>query len=71
MIFNFQWSALENACLMVYVSMMDDYGLCVMVIEHTEFDYYFFLDKWGLCVPASLKIFYVLLFSSKSPSNVT
>ena len=33
---------LENACLRVYVSMMDDYGLCPMVIEHTAFDYYFF-----------------------------
>ena len=30
---------------MVYVSMMDDYGLCPMVIEHTAFDYYLFLDK--------------------------
>ena len=31
---NFQWVALENARLRVYVSMMDDYGLCPMVIEH-------------------------------------
>ena len=44
-IFNFQWIALENACLRVYVSMMDDYGLCPMVIEHTAFGYYLFLDK--------------------------
>ena len=43
--FNFRWIALENACLRVNVSMMDDYGLCPMVIEHTAFDYYFFLDK--------------------------
>ena len=43
--FNFQWIALENACLRVYVSMMNDYGLCPMVFEHTAFDYYFFLDK--------------------------
>ena len=26
-IFNFQWIALENASLRVYVCMMDDYGL--------------------------------------------
>ena len=44
-IFNFQWIALENACLRVYVSMMDDYRLYPMVIEHTAYDYYFFLDK--------------------------
>ena len=44
-IFNFQWVALENASLRVYVGMMDDYGLCPMVIEHTVFDYYFFLGK--------------------------
>ena len=41
-IFNFQWGALENASLRVYVGMMDDYGLCLMVIEHIAFDYYFF-----------------------------
>ena len=52
--FNFQWIALENAYLRVYVSMMDDYGLYPMVIEHTVFDYYFFLDQYGLLVPASL-----------------
>ena len=44
-IFNFQWVALENASLRVYVGMMDDYGLCPMVIEKTTFDYYFFLGK--------------------------
>ena len=33
-ILNFQWDALENACLRVYVSMMDDYGQCPMLIEH-------------------------------------
>ena len=44
-IFNFQWVALENASLRVYVGMMDDYGLCPMVIEHIAFDYYFFLGK--------------------------
>ena len=38
-IFNFQWVALKNACLRVYVGMMDDYGLCPMVIEHIAFDY--------------------------------
>ena len=43
--FNFQWIALENACLRVYVSMMDDYGPCPMMIEHAVYDYYFFLDK--------------------------
>ena len=32
-------SALENACLRLYVGMMDDYGQCPMVIEHIEFDY--------------------------------
>ena len=30
----FQCFALENACLRVYVGMMDDYGLFPMVIEH-------------------------------------
>ena len=44
-IFNFQWIALENASLRVYVCMMDDYGLCLMVIEHTAFDYYLFFSK--------------------------
>ena len=44
-IFNFQWIALENASLGVYVCMMDDYGLCPRVIEHIAFDYYFFLGK--------------------------
>ena len=44
-IFNFQWIALENASLRVYVGIMDDYGLCPMVIEHTTFDYYFFFGK--------------------------
>ena len=34
--FNFQWVALENASLWMFVSMMDDYGLCPMVIEHIE-----------------------------------
>ena len=43
--FNFQWIALENACLRVYVSMMDDYRLYLMMIEHTAYDYYFFLGK--------------------------
>ena len=43
--FNFQRIALENACLRVYVSMMNDYGLCLMEIEYTAFDYCFFLDK--------------------------
>ena len=43
-IFNFQCVALENASLRVYVGMMDDNGLCPMVIEHTAF-YYFFLGK--------------------------
>ena len=38
-IFNFQWVALENASLWMFVGMMDDYGLCSMVIEHIEFDY--------------------------------
>ena len=42
---NFQWVALENASLRVRVGMMDDYGLCPMVIEHIAFDYYFFLGK--------------------------
>ena len=40
-IFNFQWIALENANLRVYFCMMDDYGLCPMVIKHTAFDYFF------------------------------
>ena len=44
-IINFQWVALENARLRVYVGMMDDYGLCSMVIENIAFDYYFFLGK--------------------------
>ena len=44
-IFNFQWVALENARLTVYVGMMDDYGLCLMVIECIVFYYYFFLGK--------------------------
>ena len=44
-IFNFQWIALENVSLRVYVGMMDDYGLCPMMIEHIAFDYYFFLGK--------------------------
>ena len=26
--------SLENACLRVYVGMMDDYGFCRMVIKH-------------------------------------
>ena len=30
----FQCFALENACVRVYVGMMDDYGLCPMLIEH-------------------------------------
>ena len=30
---------LENVCLRVYVGMMNDYGLCPMVIEHIAFDY--------------------------------
>ena len=38
-IFNFQWVAIENASLRVYVGMMDDYGLCPMVIEHIAFNY--------------------------------
>ena len=29
----------------VYVAMMDDYGLCPMVIKHIAFDYYLFLGK--------------------------
>ena len=44
-IFNFQWVALENATLMVYVGMLDDYGLSLIVIEHSPFDYYVFLGK--------------------------
>ena len=52
--FNFKWIALENACLRVYVNMMDDYGFFLMVIEHTAFGYYFFLDKKGMCLPTSL-----------------
>ena len=44
-IFNFQRVALENASLRACVCMMDDYGLCPMVIEHTAFDYYFFFGK--------------------------
>ena len=44
-IFNFQWITFENAILWVYVGMMDDYGLCPMMIEHTAFEYYFFLSK--------------------------
>ena len=32
-------SALENACIRVYVSMMDDYGQCPIVIEHIAFNY--------------------------------
>ena len=44
-ILNFEWIALENASLRLYVGMMDDYGLCPMVIEHIAFDYYFFLGK--------------------------
>ena len=44
-IFNFQWVALENASLRVYVSMMDYYELCLMMIEHIAFDYQFFLGK--------------------------
>ena len=38
-IFNFQWVAIENVSLRVYVGMMDDYGLCLMVIKHITFDY--------------------------------
>ena len=34
--------ALENASLRVYVGMMDDYGQCLMVIEHIAFDYQLF-----------------------------
>ena len=45
LIFNFQWIVLDNTSLRVYVGMMDDYGLCLMIIEHTAFDYYFFLGK--------------------------
>ena len=70
-IFNFQWVALENASLKVYVGMMDDYGRCPMVIEHIAFNYYFFLGKLGMHVLVSLYFLDVFLFSSKSPSNVT
>ena len=38
-IFSFQWVALEKAFLRVYVGMMDDYGLCPMVVKHIAFDY--------------------------------
>ena len=38
-IFDFQWVALENESLRVYVGIMDDYGLFLMVIEHITFDY--------------------------------
>ena len=44
-IFSFQWIALENESLRVFVGMMDDYGLCPIVIEHIAFDYYLFLGK--------------------------
>ena len=44
-IFNFQLITLENACLRVYVGMINDYGLYPTIIEHTAFDYYFFLGK--------------------------
>ena len=44
-IIDFQRIAIENAYLKVYVSMMDDYGLYPMMIEHTAYDYYFFLGK--------------------------
>ena len=30
---------LENACLMVYVGMVADYGQCLMVIEHIAWFY--------------------------------
>ena len=61
-IFNFQWIALKNASLRVYVGMMDYYGLCPMVIEHIAFDYYFFLVN-RVCVSLSLSIFF-MYFSS-------
>ena len=57
--------------LRVYVGMMDDYGLCPMVIEHIAFDFYLFLGNKGLRVPSSLYFLNVFLFLSKPPSNVT
>ena len=44
-IFNFQWIALENASLRVYVGMIDDYRFFPIMIEQTAFDYYFSLGK--------------------------
>ena len=44
-IFNFQWVALDNSILRVYIGMIDDYGLFPIVIEHATFDYYLFFGK--------------------------
>ena len=38
-------SCIRECMLRVCVSMMDDYRLCPMLIEHIAFDYYFFLGK--------------------------
>ena len=68
-IFNFQWVALENASLRACVSMIDDYGLCPMVIEHIAFDYYF---SWvnRVCVFLSLSIVSIYFSSHLSPPQM-
>ena len=68
-IFNFQWVALENASLRVYVGMMDDYGLFPMVIEHITFDYYFFWVNM-VCVSLPLSIFSMYFSSHLDPPQM-
>ena len=68
-VFNFQRVALESVSLRVYVGMMDDYGLCPMVIEHIAFDCYFFWVNRA-CVSLTLSIFSMYFSSHLSPPQM-
>ena len=45
--------ALENACLRVYVGMMDDYKQCPMVIKHIAYLILFLINKAYVSLPLS------------------
>ena len=64
----FQSFALENACLRVYVGVIDDYGQCSMVIEHIAWLLRFGVNR--ACVSLPLSIFLMYYSSHLNPPQM-
>ena len=65
-IFNFQWVALENASLRVYVGMMDDYGLCPSILHLIIIS--FWVNR--ACVSPPLSFFFMYFTSHLNPPQM-